>query len=91
MGQWLAEAGYLEAATSLLLRGLEQWGKTDTEEDDRAAACAESLAKVLSAKSSTMGHRQTIVPFTACVRLITTTNPRPYRIYPLPHAVKASH
>ena len=46
MGQWLAEAGYLEAATSLLLTGLEHWSKTDTEEDDRAAACAESLAKV---------------------------------------------
>lgn len=47
MGQWLAEAGYLDAATQLLMRGLELWSGTSTDQDSSQAACAESLAKVL--------------------------------------------
>ena len=48
LGSWLAEIGFMEVATQLLLKALEMWLKCIDGDDPRMADTTETLAKVLA-------------------------------------------
>ena len=52
LGSWLAEVGFMDVATQLLLKAIELWMKCVDGDDSRMADTTEALAKVLANSQS---------------------------------------